>query len=227
ADGVVAAAAAKELETLVESRGFDLVLIGPGLGCCPETAECVRGFLKGCNLPSVIDADALNAISRSPKPENFFGGTGPARILTPHIGEAERLLKIDRETLKIFREQSALKLADLANGVGVLKDFETAIGSVQGAVAPRRAALNVSGSCELSKGGTGDVLAGMVAGLWAQSGKLNGFTPETAFESACAAVYLHGECGTLARREMTEYCLLAGELADWLPKAIRKTLVGE
>lgn len=227
AAGYLAPPAGAELDKLIAERGFDLLLIGPGLGHCHETAETVRGFLKRCPLSAVIDADALNAIADSPKPESFFGGGGPVRIFTPHMGEAARLLKTDNETLKIFRDQSALNLADVAGGVGVLKDYETAIGSVQGAIAPRRTALNPGGACELAKGGSGDVLAGLIAGFWAQAGKQAGFTPETAFESACAAVYLHGVCGTLARRELTEYCVLAGELLAFLPAAIRRTLVGE
>lgn len=227
AKGTLAQSATAELDALIAERAFDLILAGPGLGRTPETAEFLRGFLKRCDLPAVLDADALNAISDAAKPESFFGRTGPTRILTPHIGEAERLLKTDSDTLKIFRDQSALRLADMAGGIGVLKDFETAVAAVQCGAVPRRAALNTSGSCELAKGGSGDVLAGMIAGLWAQSGKARGFTAETGFEAACAAVYLHSVCGALARRELTEYCVLAGELVDWLPKAIRKTLLGE
>lgn len=226
-EGAIAPQAAGELLKIIERHKFDLLLIGPGLGASAGAVEFVQKFLKECPLPAIVDADALNAIASTDKPDSFFGKGGPVRILTPHVREAERILKTDNETIEIFKEQSSLRLAAMANGVGVLKGHETVIGCVDNGDSPRCSAVNNNGSCELAKAGSGDVLAGLMAGFWAQAGKSRGFTAETAFESACAAVYLHGECGILARRELTEYCVLASELLERLPRAIKKTLIGE
>ncbi|MEW6041389.1 MAG: NAD(P)H-hydrate dehydratase, partial [Elusimicrobiota bacterium] len=81
---------------------------------------------------------------------------------------------------------------------------------------------NPSGGPSLAKGGSGDILAGLIAGLWAQNGISKGFSLKTAFESACLGVYLHGLCGDLAAKKFTERCVLAGELLDFLPEAYRK-----
>ena len=83
---------------------------------------------------------------------------------------------------------------------------------------------NISGGPALAKGGSGDVLAGLITGLWAQAGRQRGFTPETAFDSAALGVYLHGLCGDLAAKKLTSRCVLAGELTDFLPAAFRKLL---
>ena len=80
---------------------------------------------------------------------------------------------------------------------------------------------NTTGGPVLSKGGSGDVLAGLIAGLWAQSGKRGAYNDKTAFESSMLGVYLHGLCGDLASRKLTERCVLAGELLDYLPTAFR------
>ena len=77
------------------------------------------------------------------------------------------------------------------------------------------------GGPELAKGGSGDVLAGLTAGFFAQAGKARGFTHRTALESAALAVYLHGRAGDLAAKKLTERCVLAGELLEFLPAALR------
>ncbi|MEA3307186.1 MAG: NAD(P)H-hydrate dehydratase, partial [Elusimicrobiota bacterium] len=80
---------------------------------------------------------------------------------------------------------------------------------------------NTSGGPALSKGGSGDILAGLIAGLWAQRGKLKGYDEKSAFESSILGVYLQGLCGDLACRKLTERCVLAGELLEYLPAAFR------
>jgi len=159
------------------------------------------------DIPAVVDADALNALAAGPRP--FKIKASPA-IFTPHPGEAARLLgkKVTD------RPVAAAALARLLGGTAVLKGHGTLVCDGKNIL------KNSSGGPELAKGGTGDVLAGLCAGFYAQNGLARGFTPETASGSAALAVFLHGLCGDLAAKKYTARCVLAGELLDFLPEAL-------
>lgn len=209
-DGSAALKAADTILAFQKEKKYDVCLIGPGLSLSGETPEFVRAVLKGLAMPAVVDADALNALSQS-------GGVlslkaGPVRIFTPHEGEAGRFLKTKARARAVMIE----KLHALLGGVCVLKGSGTLITD------GRRLLRNTSGGSALAKGGTGDVLAGLIAGLWAQSGRRGGFTPAAALKSAALGVYLHGLCGDLASERFTARGVLAGELLEFLPAAFRK-----
>ncbi len=206
--GAFSASASPGVARLAADKKIDVLLIGPGLGSSPGAAAFALKLLKTLRLPAVIDADALNAIAASGK---ILRPAYPA-IFTPHPGEAARLLR-----LKITdRAAAALKLSSLTGGIAVLKGAGTLVCS------GNKLLLNATGGPALAKGGSGDVLAGLCAGFFAQAGTRLGFTADTAFSSAALAVYLHGLCGDLAAKKFTERCVLAGELADFLPAAIRR-----
>jgi len=210
--GAVSPAAAGTLLAFQKERGYDLCLIGPGLSMKGGAPEFVRVFLRKLEMPAIVDADALNALAA--------GGPallkrGPVRIFTPHEGEAARLLRL-RTVVGLTREAVLQKLHAVLGGVCLLKGPGTLV--TDGI----RLLRNTSGGPELAKGGSGDVLAGLIAGLWAQAGKRRGFTAASALESAVLGVYLHGLCGELAAAKLTPRCVLAGELTEFMPAAFRK-----
>jgi len=213
-DGAAALKAAGKVLAFQREKKYDVCLIGPGLSLKGSAPEFVRTLLKKLDMPAVVDADALNALP-------LGGGlsflrSGPVRIFTPHEGEA----------LKVLRPASAGKIPDRSallaalhaclGGVCLLKGGGTLI--TDGCKILR----NTTGGPALAKGGAGDVLAGLIAGLWAQAGRKSGFTQNSALESAALGVYLHGLCGDLAAGSLTERCVLAGELVKFLPAAFRK-----
>ncbi|HCC47269.1 MAG TPA: NAD(P)H-hydrate dehydratase [Elusimicrobia bacterium] len=208
--GAFSAAAAAQVAAFAKKNKISVLLIGPGLGSTPAARAFAVKLIRTLKVPAVLDADALNALAAAGFKSFKFPGV--PLILTPHPGEAARLLgkKISD------RPAAAAELARLSGGTAVLKGAGTL---VCGGKAILR---NPTGGPALAKGGSGDVLAGLCAGFFAQAGAAAGFTPETAFKSAALAVYLHGLCGDLAERKFTARCALAGELLDFLPAAIRR-----
>ena len=207
-NGGFALKAAGQVAALAKAKKADLVLIGPGLSMAGQVPAFVVKFLKALRLPAVIDADALNAVAAAGR----FPEAAAPRIITPHPGEARRLLGAAVSD----RPAAAAALAALCGGVAVLKGVGTLISD--GASALR----NTTGGPALAKGGSGDVLAGLCTGLYVQAGLARGFTLKTAFETAALAVYLHGLAGDLAAKKFTERGVLASELIDALPAALRR-----
>jgi len=207
AGGAFSAGAAAQVVKFAAEKKIDVFLVGPGLGSSNGARAFALKLLKTLRLPAVIDADALNALAAG----GGFKIAASPFIVTPHPLEAGRLLgkKVDD------RPAAAAELAALTGGVAVLKGPGTLV------CAEKRILQNTTGGPALAKGGSGDVLAGLCAGFLAQAGLARGFTAETAFTSAALAVYLHGLCGDLAAKQFTERCVLAGELLDFLPAAIR------
>lgn len=210
AAGAFTAGAAAQVAAFAGRNKIDVLLIGPGLGSSPAARAFALKLLRTLALPAVADADALNALARAGF-GSFKLAAGPL-ILTPHPGEAARLLggKIRN------REAAAAALSALCGGVAVLKGAGTLV------CLGKRVLRNPTGGPALAKGGAGDVLAGLAAGFFAQAGLKAGFTAEAAFRSAALAVYLHGLAGDLAAEKFTERGVLAGELLDFLPAAIRR-----
>jgi NAD(P)H-hydrate epimerase len=177
-----------------------VVAIGPGLGTAPAL---VKNVMSEAKIPTVIDADGLNSIAGTD-----FRGRGVETILTPHPGEMARLIGgkfTDRLT-------TARAFAIERNVCLVLKGNRTLVALPDGNVF-----VNPTGSPSMAKGGTGDVLTGMIAGLVAQH-------PNDIATAVRAAVWLHGRAGELAADDMTEFCVLATELLNYLPRAIRECL---
>jgi hydroxyethylthiazole kinase-like uncharacterized protein yjeF len=177
-----------------------VIAIGPGLG--PE-AELVTNLMSEAKIPMILDADALNSIAGTD-----FRGRGIETILTPHPGEMARLVGgkfTDRLT-------TARAFARDHNVCLVLKGQGTLIALPDGQVF-----VNPTGSPSMAKGGTGDILTGMVAGMVAQH-------PHDIPTAVRAAVWLHGRCGELGADDWTDKCLLATELLNYLPRAIRECL---
>jgi NAD(P)H-hydrate epimerase len=211
-DGAASLKAADRILAFQKDKKYDVCLIGPGLSLKGETPDFIRVVLKNIGIPVVVDADALNALSRGSAFEAIKARQ--AGIFTPHAGEALRFFKTPApEGRELLR-----KLHALLGGVCLLKGPGTLITD------GRKLLRNTTGGPALAKGGSGDVLAGLITGLWAQAGRANGFTAATALQSAALGVYLHGLCGDLAAGMLTQRCVLAGELVKFLPAAFRKVI---
>jgi NAD(P)H-hydrate epimerase len=205
ADGEIAAESAALLHANL--TGYHALLIGPGLGQTPPTAEFVQQLLAGSSnlLPLVLDADALNVLARRPDWPQLL--PPEHTVLTPHPGEMRRLLAAEQLPPDPIR--TASEAAHTWRQVVVLKGATTVVAAPDG-----RCALHAEGNPAMATAGSGDVLAGALAGLLAQGLPL--------YEAAVLSVYLHGQAGHLARREIGAAGSLAGDLLDRLPRAIAK-----
>ena len=186
------------------------LVMGPGLGTDPDTAQLVRQLYKNVSLPIVVDADALNLLAL--EPENFMD-TGGDRILTPHPGEMSRMAGLPTADIQKNRLKAADWLGDtpIKNNheiITVLKGAGTVIRSSTG-----KWAVNSSGNPGMATGGMGDVLSGLIGGLLVQGYSLP--------QSAEIGVYMHGLAADLLA-EQSSYGFTAGDVAAMLPQAARK-----
>lgn len=188
-------------EGLRSIKNFSVVLIGCGLG---RNKKLFKKVIKRTASPIVIDADGLNILSETDikLPENT--------IITPHPLEAARLLGISLDEVLADLEKNAKTLAEKYNCVAVLKTHRTIITD------GKEFCINRHGNSALAKAGSGDVLAGIIAGLLAQG--------VDTFEAARLGVYLHSRSGEIASEKLTEYSVLASELPKYLPLAIKELL---
>jgi len=190
----------EQLRRLTE--GATVIAMGPGMG--PEPEAFVLGVIEKTELPLVLDADALNILAKHPEK---IDGRGRTVVLTPHPGEMGRLAGISTMEVQANRETLARDFAAKHNVTVVLKGWRTLIAHRGG-----RIAINTTGNPGMAKGGSGDILTGIVAALLAQFPD----QPEQAVE---AAVYLHGLAADFALREQDEHTLLATDTIGHLFRA--------
>jgi NAD(P)H-hydrate epimerase len=197
------------LEFLLDlSTEAQSVAIGPGIGTDRRTRELELDFLAEVEKPTVIDADGINNLKEHLA---LLSRAKAPLVLTPHPGEFARLTGRKPAEINADRVGLARKFATEHKVVLVLKGASTVVAAPGGS-----AFVNPTGNSGLASGGTGDVLTGLIAGLLAQ-----GMSP---LDSACAGVYLHGLAADIAVRSLTEYCLAAGDLPDYLPRAFTAVL---
>ena len=196
--------------------GKTLLAIGPGIGGHPETAEFVRALVNKYSVPLVLDADGLNAFAG--KMDSYRQDVRPSgtAVFTPHPGEMARLIGKPTAAVQSARVAVAREFAQKFGVTLVLKGFRTLIASPDGQVE-----VNPTGNAGMAKGGTGDVLTGIAAGLLAQ------FPSHAADEVATAAVYLHGLAGDLAAGDSGQHSMLAGDLLEKIPQAYRDLAIVE
>lgn len=210
---------------LRSADGADAVALGPGLGTAPETADFVRTFVRRVGRPLVLDADGLNA---------FAGGAaglagrqgGRALVITPHPGEAARLLSTTVEAVETDRYAAARQLARLANAICLLKGSGTIVAAPNG-----DCYVIAAGNPGMATGGMGDVLTGLLASFWAQvTARAGGGRADTvagalerhraALVLTAAAAMVHGLAGDLAAASVGPAGLRAGDVAERLPAAM-------
>ena len=198
-EGKLALAAEKSIRRA--AAPCDAVLMGCGLGRSRETDELVRRLLD-IPQPLVLDADGINALAGHI--DELQCRRNRVTVLTPHEGEFARI-----GDLSAGREASAEAFA-AAHGVYlILKGHRTVIAAPDG-----RLAVNPTGNSGMAKGGSGDVLSGIVVSLLGQD-----MEP---FAACCAAVYLHGLAGDLAAAEKTERAMTPTDLLETIPEALKE-----
>ncbi|HWR90618.1 MAG TPA: NAD(P)H-hydrate dehydratase, partial [Dissulfurispiraceae bacterium] len=196
------------------TRKIDVIAIGPGIGISEATREIVAELVLRSPVPLVIDADGLNSLQG--RGQNLEDAKSPL-ILTPHPGEMRRLLGKEEMTVAgIERDRIgiALQFAAETGTYLVLKGVPTVTATPEG-----RAFLNSSGNPGMASAGSGDVLTGIIASLLGQ-----GVSPE---QSAILGVYLHGLAGDFASADKGEPSLIASDIIDHLPHAIRSVMDGQ
>ena len=196
-DGKLSMAALPEV--LAKLEKVDVCLLGPGLGRSGESDTLVLEVFRQCRCPLVLDADGINAVAGH---MDVLRGAACPVILTPHEGEFHRLMQVP-ETDRITGAQ---RLAREMGCIVLRKGHETVITDGD------RTYVNRTGNPGMATGGSGDVLAGMIAALLAQ-----GISP---LEAAAAAAWLHGRAGDLAAKELGQYAMGPNDLLGQLPRLL-------
>lgn len=186
-------------------EGCDVLALGPGLGRSAGAVRLVLELLQTTDQPIILDADGINALESHI--DALDARQGRVTILTPHDGEFARI----GGNLNEDRAQAAQKFAMAHGCVLVRKGHRTLTATPKGTVLE-----NSTGNCGLAKGGSGDVLTGVIASLLAQ-----GATPVRA---AAAGVYLHGLAGDLCAEWETVYGMTPEDVAETLPRAFQTVL---
>ena len=191
ADGAIACEAQEELTRL--ARENDVLAIGPGLSTKPGAWEAIRALVMS-DQRKVLDADALNLLAQHPETM-----AGQNTVITPHPGEAARLLGVSIADITAAPLESAQELSQRTGAVVLLKGATSVITDGE------EVTLNLTGCPGMAKGGSGDVLTGVIAALMAQ-----GLAP---YEAASLGAFLHGRAGERAQEAYGERAMTAMELS--------------
>ncbi|MBO6029331.1 MAG: NAD(P)H-hydrate dehydratase, partial [Bacteroidales bacterium] len=190
---------------------YTAIAVGPGLGRRPETEEALLlllGVARKRRVPTVLDADALNILSeRSDWQECLPAGA----VLTPHLGELRRLLPFCSDA---ERDRRVRALCAAAGCTLVMKGFHTRVFTPDGGCL-----VNTTGNAGMAKGGSGDVLTGLLGGLLARG--------YAAPDAAALAVWLHGRAGDLLTEERTAEGYASLDLVDYLYYGFKELYDGE
>lgn len=189
-----------EEELLLQLQWADAIVLGPGIGTDASASAITRLVIKNSNVPVVVDADALNILS---KDCSLLKEAHAELIVTPHLGEMSRLTQKSVSKLQEDLVSAAETFAQTYQTVCVLKDFHTV-----SAAPDQTICLNLSGNNGMATAGSGDVLSGILGSLLAQ-----GLTPK---EAAFLGVYVHGLAGDAAREKCGVRGLLASDIIEGL-----------
>jgi hydroxyethylthiazole kinase-like uncharacterized protein yjeF len=223
---------AKKAEDIIleNSKTCDVAVIGPGLSQNAETIHLIWQLIFELDIPIVLDADGLSALAKGievmRQKENvrflkdFFKNKKAPLIITPHPGEAAKLLnaikpeeleeKADNQYIDAHKEKIAEFLNQYLSAVVVVKGHDTVITDGKMTV------VDKVGGPELATAGSGDVLAGVI-------GSFVGQNPRHVFEAVCTGVYLHSLSGKIAKDKVGERSVIASDVIRYLPEAIKQT----
>jgi NAD(P)H-hydrate epimerase len=204
ADGTLADQSEHLLALMLQAK---VVAFGPGLGRSEAITNLLKAVLQNFSGPLVIDADGLHALGNLLKAGESVQRHQPA-ICTPHPGEFAHLLGLTPSAIQADRKPLAVRFATDTHVVVALKGHGTVVTDGE------RVYVNTTGNAGMAKGGSGDILTGLIAAFLAQ-----GMQP---LEATQLAVYLHGFAGDLAAAVLGEHAMLPTDLLDYLPMAIRK-----
>jgi NAD(P)H-hydrate epimerase len=206
--GAIAPAATSLLLAQARRRRATAWVIGPGIGVADGTRKWVGELLRRSHGVRVLDADGLNVLAG-----RRFSTGGEPLVLTPHPGELARWQGAPVGNSGAERSAAARRAARRAGGVCVLKGRGTVVTD------GRRAWVNTTGRPGMASGGMGDVLSGVIAAL---AGQVSGAGPvEKSFRAAILGVYVHGRAADLAARARGVRLVTAGDVVDFLPRALR------
>ncbi len=207
-EGTLSIKAEEDILRLIS--GKTAVAIGPGLSTNPETIELVCKIIKKCDLPMVIDADAINALSMIP---GSLECLNEKKILTPHPGEMARLTGLETREVQASRLKICCEFAKKRHCYLVLKGARTIVSDPSGVTH-----INPTGNPALATGGTGDVLTGLITGFLARG--------LSEIKAICAGVYLHGLAADYFAEQKGEAGLIASDLLDIIPSLMNSLIAG-
>jgi NAD(P)H-hydrate epimerase len=191
--------------------GKTVLAVGPGLGMHHETQEFVRTIVMHTDLPIILDADGLNAFAR--RSDELRDRQSKFLAITPHPGEMARLLSSSVKDVEADRVKTATDAAKRWNAHVILKGSHTIIAAPDG-----RFLVNTTGNAGLSKGGSGDVLTGVLAAMTGQ------FKTDDWLRTLALGVYLHGAAAEVAGRVTDLSGIVASDVARSVPLARRELL---
>lgn len=186
---------------------MDAAAIGPGLSLNNDIIEVIRNVIREANIPLVLDADALNAVSRD---VSILKEHKAEIVITPHPGEMARLTGLSTRDVQNNRLKVASEFAADNGVIVVLKGSRTVVALPEGILY-----VNINGNPGMASGGTGDVLAGIIVSLIGQ-----GMKPS---DAAVAGVYLHGLSGDAAAKNKGMHGMIASDIIEALPYVIKES----
>lgn len=187
-------------------KKFSAVVIGCGLGLTESTEKIVYSVIENAECPVIIDADGINALSKN---INILKTAKAQVILTPHPGEMARITGLTIDEIQKKRIETARAFSSLSGAVVVLKGCNTVI-----ACPNSEACVNPTGNPGMATGGSGDMLAGMIASFCAQG--------MSAQNAAVCGAYLHGLCGDELAKKTSVRGLTPSAMIDYLPRLFSK-----
>jgi ADP-dependent NAD(P)H-hydrate dehydratase / NAD(P)H-hydrate epimerase len=221
--------AKKALEPIIgQLKSTDIVIIGPGLSTNTETVQLIWQLIREINKPIILDADGLKALAygidaiRSKEGKEgimqFFKNLNPKLIITPHAGEASKILSAlgskkdisKADYIDKHKTESAKTIFEAIGSLTVIKGHETTIFN------GKKLIIDKIGGPELATAGSGDVLAGVIGSFVAQN-------PKKPFKATATAVYLHSLAGKIAKEHTTERSVTASDIIRYLPGAIKSS----
>lgn len=188
-------------------KDCDCIVLGPGVGTNEETKSVVSNILLNYNNPIVLDADGLNCVCDD---VSVFTKRKAPTVITPHPKEFERLL--ENSGIKYLdRVNTSIEFSNKYNVITLLKGHNTVIANIDS-----QHYISPTGNPGMATAGSGDVLSGIIASLIGQG--------IDAFNATCCGAYIHGLAGDLASNDKGEYGLIATDIIENIPYAIKKIL---
>lgn len=188
----------RELNDKIAS--MDAIVAGPGLGQSEIKCRILKAVLIANDKKRILDADALNILAKNPE---FWQLADTPFVITPHIGEMQRLTGKPAKELLANKAAAACSFSQKHHIITVLKDAHTIVSD-----GSEDYYVNNTGNHGMATGGSGDVLSGVIGGLMAQ-GMEN-------FEAAKLGVFIHGMAGDIAKQKRGAYSMMAGDIAEYI-----------
>lgn len=195
------------IDTLIEKvNNSDVVVLGCGIGVSDDTKALVKEIILKSETPLILDADALNCIADS---VDVLSHSSCDILLTPHPGEMSRLCGKSIKEIQENREKTAMDFCSKYNVNLLLKGYETVVCDKD----CNQIYINKTGNTGLSKGGAGDLLSGIISGLYPSMSKVG----NSLFDSAVLGAFVHGLTSDFLKEAFSEYSMLPSDCADTLP----------